>query len=212
MLRYDAAVREVCQVIEKAAQSALTAYAEGDAPWEENITDRLLGAIKMGVDDRQIAGISWRAKTLKTGRGRSGEESAIGADFVGTLSIDFPEYKVTKGFLVQAKRAEPGGRLKDWARLEEQSEKMLAQSPASFVLLYSNEIGMRIVPAISIRGLASQDPLHLYHQSLQWFFEQHLKCFIGDRNVDAGFVTRAMAADREPRPALLALSATRAEI
>ncbi len=85
----------------------------------------------------------WRAATLRAGSGSGAEEKEFGADILGVLSIDLPDYKVAKGFLAQAKRAEPGVRFSnsEWSRLRAQCNIMLMTTPDCFVVAYSKTVG-----------------------------------------------------------------------
>ena len=132
-------------------------------------------------------GILWRARSLHPGPGRKAEEKHYGADFFGVLDIKLRDYETNKGFMVQAKRAEPGKRFsrKEWGRLLLQCDKMLRITPAAFVFVYSRMAGIRVIPANSIVGCTDQVPLNLYNRGVQTFFEDHLKSFIGDRRLCA---------------------------
>lgn len=180
MLKNFHTVREVASELGKAASRVEDAYREGEAPYEVDITGRLLGSVVERLDGLSIKGLKWRAKQFKTGRDSAAEEKRIGADFMGVLDIDVDGYSVQKGFLVQAKRAEPRKPIDDWIRLQGQVEKMLAISPASFLFVYSRQRGIRAFPAVSVLGLKSRDVFDLYDRSFERFFEEHLECFIGD--------------------------------
>ncbi len=141
--------------------------------------------------DRQIKGagrspLKWDAMTLRAGSGSAGHKKRFGADLLGVLSIDAPDFKVTKGFLAQAKRAEPGVRFSnsDWGRMSEQCEKMLEVTRDSFVLVYSLERGMRFFSAEAVRAFRGRDLFELYDVGFRTFFERHLECFIGDRRLN----------------------------
>jgi hypothetical protein len=71
---------------------------------------------------------------------------------MGVLDVKVTDLRVKKGFLAQAKRAEPDTSFSrdEWARLQGQCETMLQRSPDSFVFLYSKEKGIRVVPAIEV--------------------------------------------------------------
>lgn len=153
------------------------------------MTDRMLGAIEESLRNYTKKGIRWSAKRL-TDRGRGSQESRYGADFMGILTIALPDFAVSKGFLAQAKLVRNGssGNLRE---LRTQCEKMLNLSPASFVFLYGCD-GVRVVPAISVVG-SKLDPLQLYSRSAQRFFEEHLECFIGDRDIQSATPTTLAA-------------------
>src|SRR5262245_6407010 len=106
MLQYHT-IREVANVIDDAINQTVRGLNAGRFSHEPAMTDRMLGSIEASLDGRTIKGITWNAKTL-TDRGRGSEESVYGADFMGVLDIDLPEYKVKKGFLAQAKLLREG--------------------------------------------------------------------------------------------------------
>jgi hypothetical protein len=181
MIAYYHAVRDVASHIAGAINHSVEALHEGRVEQEPAMTDRMLGAIEQSLANYRARGICWSAKTL-TDRGPGSQESKYGADFMGVLNIALPEFTVSKGFLAQAKliRDDSAG---DVRELKLQCERMLNLSPDSFVFFYRKN-GVRVIPAISVVG-SSMDPLQLYSRSAQRFFEEHLQCFIGDRNIDA---------------------------
>jgi hypothetical protein len=179
MIAYYHAVRAAATQIGDAIDHSVDALQQGRVEHEPAMTDRMLGAIEESLVDYNYHGIRWSAKTL-TDRARGSQESVYGADFMGVLNITLPEFTVSKGFLAQAKlvRNDSVGNVND---LKRQCDKMLNLSSDSFVFLYS-QYGVRVLPAISV--IASDvDPLLLYSRSAQRFFEEHLQCFIGDRNI-----------------------------
>jgi hypothetical protein len=175
-------VKPIARAIADAADGALDAYRDGRAAEEPQVTDRILGAIEDRLRTKRIGGIEWKAKTLRTSRGTAAEEKRHGADVLGVLDIDIPEFKTKKGFLAQAKLAEPNRPFSkdDWERLVEQSKLMLARTPASFVFIYSKTEGVRVFPATAVVGLADRDIFTLYHHGPGRFFEDFIECFIGD--------------------------------
>ena len=176
-------VRTIAREFDLVANRAFDAYREDRVMEEPQVTDRILGAIEVSIQNRQFGGVVWKARTLKTS-GKGAEEKRHGADLMGVLDINLPFFKVKKGFLAQAKRAEPDGRfsLQEWKRLLFQCEKMLERTPDSFVWIYSKREGIRIFSANSVLGLGmtSRNVFDLYHHSVSSFFESHLECFIGD--------------------------------
>lgn len=181
MFTYYQAVRGAAQHIAAAIDRSVDALRQGRVEQEPAMTDRMIGAIEESLANYSHHGIIWYGKTL-TDRGSGSQESKYGADFMGVLSISLPKFSVRKGFLAQAKllRDGPPG---DLDQLKTQCEKMLSLSPDSFVFLYS-EYGVRVVPAVSVCA-SDIDPRALYSRSAQRFFEEHLQCFIGDRNINA---------------------------
>lgn len=201
MIAYYHAVREAARHIAGAIDHSVAALRDGRVEQEPAMTDRMLGAIEESLTDYRVKGIRWSAKTL-TDRGRGAQESEYGADFMGVLNIALPEFTVSKGFLAQAKlvRNDSSGDVKE---LKRQCDKMLNLSSDSFVFLYGQD-GVRVVPAISVLG-SSADPLELYSRSAQRFFEEHLQCFIGDRNIQSPTPStlKAMRDRFEARAALI---------
>ena len=238
MIRRLKSVRRIAREISSAADGALDSYREGRVEEEPQLTDRILGAIEDRVLIRQLVaygdlarempdpdsplsltkpviakrprgGIVWKARTLRTGRGVAAEEKRHGADLMGILDLALPDYSATKGFLAQAKKAEPGQRFskRDWGRLRSQCEKMLLRTPASFVWVYSRSEGIRIFSANSVLGLESRCIFDLYSRSVSSFFENHIECFIGDRRLDSTNIETLDALARLPVERILELSA-----
>jgi len=192
MISYRKVVRELGTVVGGAIDSTAQAYAEGRVQQEPAFTDRMLGAIETAIDNHIIRGIRWRAWTLSD-RGRNAQEKRLGADFIGVFTVALPDFKVSKGFLAQAKIA-PVSSGAEHDRLREQCEKMLRFSAASFVFLY-NQFCVRVVPAVSVLGV--NDPSSLYSRSAQRFFEEHFQCFIGDRRIIAGTLEELKLTQRQ---------------
>ena len=186
MLRRYAMVRKVAREISGAANGAFEGYASGEKVDESDITGLMLGAIGERIRSREFGGVTWSAHIL-TSSGPGAEEKRHGADFMGVLDADLPDYKVKKGFLVQAKKAEPGDTFKkdQWKCLTSQCEKITERTLDSFVFVYSRKEGIRVFPALSVLELKSMNIFDLYHHSVQNFFENHLECFIGDRRLNS---------------------------
>lgn len=178
-------VRPVARVIAEAANAALADYREGLIEFEPAFTERMNGAISYALRNFSAGGISWSAYSIKPGSGKSAEEKRHGADLMGVLNVHTDDYRVDKGFLAQAKRAEPGQLFdqQDWDRLQEQARKMLDRTPSSYVLIYSRSAGIRVVPALAVVSFRGRDIFDLYSSGVQRFFEEHLKCFIGDERL-----------------------------
>ena len=187
----------------------LVAYGERPLADEMPDPDRSLPLTKPRIAKRPRSGIVWKARTLRTGRGVAAEEKRHGADLMGILDLALPDFRATKGFLAQAKRAEPGQRFskRDWDRLRSQCEKMLSRTPASFVWVYSKSRGIRIFSANSVLGLESRCIFDLYSRGVSSFFENHIECFIGDRRLDSTNIETLDALARLPVERILELSA-----
>lgn len=178
-------VRRIAREISIAADGVHEAYQGGLVSEEVKITSQLLGAIRERLRNKSINGVKWSAYELRGSRGVSAEERRHGADLLGVLDIAIEDFEVKKGFLAQAKKAEPGTDLKDWDRLVEQSEVMLDRTPDAFILVYSQQRGIRVFPANAVVGSGSKDIFDLYDRSLGRFFEEHIQCFIGDHNLNS---------------------------
>lgn len=168
--RHMRMARSVARDISEAANGAFDAYIEGRVEEEPQITDRILGAVEGRVAGQKYNGVSWKARTLRTGRGSAAEEKRHGADLMGVLDIDLPEYRVKKGFLAQAKKANPDRLLQkyEWERMIEQCKKMMELTPDSFIFVYPTQPmnvyrvwpmgvqfswNIRIFPANAVLGL-----------------------------------------------------------
>lgn len=186
MFKNQKLVRGVTARINRAARNTLNALAGGRAQLEPQVTDRLLGAIEQELNGKFIGGVVWVAKTL-TDRVKKSQESEFGADFMGVLSLDLNDFKASKGFLSQAKLVEPSQSFPfaESKRLKGQCEKMLGFSTESFVFLYSQQSGIRIVSAVEILGARNCNPHELTSKSITEFFKDHLECFIGDRAIQS---------------------------
>jgi hypothetical protein len=183
MIRSLAIVREAATVAAKAADGTTEALRDDRVEQEPAFTDRMLGRIEHAMDGLTTKGVRWTAKTL-TDHGPGAQERDYGADFIGVLSIVIQGYRVTKGFLAQAKRVDALGRQSEVRRLLEQCQRMLDLSPASFVWLYSRE-GISVVPATAVTAAGGEDLEGLYSRSASRFFEEHFECFIGDPRIQA---------------------------
>jgi hypothetical protein len=184
-------IRHVADVIAHVADEVVQAYREGRVVDEPHITDRFLGGVEAIVNTmREHDGLAspkrWQAKTLRASSGSAAEEKRYGADLLGVLTIQIPDYNVAKGFLAQAKRAEPGllFSAREWDRLQGQCDAMEKVTHEAFVLVYSRLQGMRFIPSGGLRGLTRKDLLSLPSMPPRAFFERHFQCFIGDHRVN----------------------------
>lgn len=190
MIRHYGMVRAVAGEISDAVNGTLAGYASGEDVHEPDITAQMVGAIHERMRNWKFDGVLWNSHILTSG-GRGAEEKRYGADLMGVLDISLPDYNTKKGFLVQAKRAEPGVqfRKEDWDRLISQCERMLDITPDSFVFVYSRSKSVskriRIFSASAVRGSRSRSIFNLYHRGIKQFFVDHLECFIGDTRIDS---------------------------
>lgn len=187
MLQHYGMITAVADAISKAANGAFSAYREGRVTEEPHITERISGAIEERLRTPIVDGVDWKAYPLRTGSGVAAEEKRHGADLMGVLDIDLPGYQAKKGFLVQAKRAEPQRSFprREWNRLIRQCEKMIERTPDSFVFVYSHSCGIRIFPANAVLGSGSRSIFDLHNHGIKRFFMDHLECFIGDPRLNS---------------------------
>ena len=213
MLRRTRTVRRIAREIADAADGAFESHRDGSVVEEPQVTDRILGAIQDRIRNRRFGDIVWNARTLRTGRGISAEEKRHGADLMGVLDINLYGYIVKKGFLAQAKRAEPYSVFdsRDWKRLRSQCERMLDRTPDSFVFVYSIWEGIRIFPANAVFELGSRHIFDLYDRGVASFFESHIQCFIGDRRLNSTSIDTLDALVELPVERVLELSARTSE-
>ena len=195
---------------ERVKSQRLVAY--GDLSLEDadiSPSGRIPSVTERGIAKQPCGGIAWKARTLRTGRGIAAEEKRHGADLMGILDLALPDYRATKGFLAQAKRAEPSQRFSkpDWDRLRLQCETMLRRTPDSFVWVYSKSKGIRIFSANSVLGLESRSIFDLYSRGVSSFFENHIECFIGDGRLDSTNIETLDALDELPVERIFELSA-----
>lgn len=179
-------VRKAVSRINAAARDVIQDLEHGRVQQEPAFTDRLVANIQSRLHGQQLAGVRWAAVTLPD-RGPGSAESQIGADLLSVVQFDLENFKVTKGFLAQAKLVEPSTSFSAAAskNLKEQCEKMLSISPASFVFLYSKQSGVLVLPAIDVLAARDCNPHELTTRTISKFFTEHFECFIGDHKFSA---------------------------
>ncbi len=208
-------------IIENAERITVDSFREGGIETEPTFTDRFLGSMEMGLDYRGVVanGYRIRARTLRD-RGPNAPENEFGADFVSIFDVDVSGYKLSKGFLAQAKFSEKEGvrivnkenyrhpmvqvRIGN-SRLKHQCENMLRISQASFIFVYSRR-GIYVVPATTIMSVENDRTWQeVYSKRLRYFYGEHLMCFVGDLSLDAfdDETLRRRRAESEAKAALL---------
>src|SRR6266487_4507166 len=98
MLKYRRIVRASARRIAAAAHRTVDDLAAQRVEHEPEFTSEMLGRMKEAMNGYHVGGVQWTAKTL-TSHGPNAQERRFGADFMGVLDLDLPEYKVRKGFL-----------------------------------------------------------------------------------------------------------------
>ena len=185
MIRDYAIIRESAARLAEAANGTCSALGSARVEQEPAFTDRMLGRIEHAMEAFEVKNVKWTAKTL-TDRGHKAQESEFGADFVGVLAINLPDYAVSKGFLAQAKLIEPEESFpkREFERMRRQCDDMLTVSPDSYLFVYSLS-GITVVPALAVVGSDHCNPHELYSRSVSRFYEEHFSSFIGDREIHA---------------------------
>jgi hypothetical protein len=176
---------EAARVVVEGCRTTIEHFADGIIADEESMTDRLFGSVANALNGRTIGGIVWKARTLRTGRGIAAEEKRHGADVLGVLEINLPEFRTRKGFLLQAKRIEPHEPIstREWDRFRKQCDTMLGRTHEAFAVIYSRTEGVRFIPAATINEITRTHIFDAGSRSLFGFFRAHVKCEIGDRKL-----------------------------
>ncbi len=187
MIRLPSIIRQSARRVAQAADETVETLRDGRIEQEPAYTDRMLGRIEEAMNEFQVKGVKWTAKTL-TDRGPHSQEREFGADFVGVLDISLPGYAVKKGFLAQSKLIEPDESVsaQDWEMMRVQCDRMLRLSSASSYLFVYSLAGTTVVPAAAIVSSSGPvNPHQFYSRRLSRFFEEHFECFIGDLRIHA---------------------------
>src|SRR2546428_6571347 len=95
-------VQESARRVARAATRTVRDYVAHEVEEETDFTAEMLGRMKESMQGYHTRGVRWTAKILTSHRPAS-QETTFGADFIGVVSFDLPDYKVAKGFLAQAK-------------------------------------------------------------------------------------------------------------
>ena len=181
MQRFNAAFDSAASRLLAAANRTRDDMEARSLPDEPDVTSALVTRFRDALDGYDKAGIRWSAKILSS-HGLGAEEKIFGADFVGALHLDFPDFEIRKGFLAQAKKQNEGRKLssREWDRLTEQCRRMMKYSNTSFVFIYSLN-GFFVVPAVSILACKGSEDLHTLHpMRIHHFYKKHFRCFFGD--------------------------------
>jgi hypothetical protein len=173
------AIEAAASVVETAGDRVRRAFTTGQIQTEDDFTSRLVDRIEGAFNGKSIGGFAWSAMKL-TDRGKGAQESEFGADLLCVLSVTTPRGHLAKGFLVQAKLAEPG----EWSntkKLRTQCEDMLLHTPDSFVFRYE-ESGIDVFSALAVARM-KVSLRRLPRWPLRTFFVAHLSSFIGDESL-----------------------------
>jgi hypothetical protein len=198
-------VAGIGDAIQAAEEITVQALREQGIETEPTFTDRLVGAFHAAMGRAlngdvgvQVGNYRVRVRTLRP-MGSNAPEREFGADICVVLDVDIPQYRLSKGFLVQAKMsgrgatevtiektsAYPTVTVAPDSDLRRQCNTMLALTPDSFVFVYS-EHGVLVVPASTVTHItANARPQRVYSKALRQFFVDFLMSFVGDPNLAA---------------------------
>jgi len=102
---FTGTVQRVVATLEAAEGMTIRSFQEGRIETEPTFTDRFLGAVEMAFGETvRVRDYKFKARTLRD-RGPGAPENEFGADLCGVLDIDIEHFKLSKGFLAQAKIA-----------------------------------------------------------------------------------------------------------
>ena len=186
MLKYRRIIKDSAVRIAVAANRTVDEYTVGHIEHEPEFTGEMLGRMKEAMNGFVTRGVRWTAKVL-TSQGPNAQENLFGADFMGVLEFDLPEYRVKKGFLAQAKRIERGQHVtsREWDRMVQQCNQMLSITTESFVFVYSRS-GIIIVPAVTIVSATNPcNPHDFYSRTTLRFYKDHFECSVGDQAISS---------------------------
>lgn len=163
----------------KGREEEMTAQIRGE------INRHLLKNISEKLNGQEINGCKIEIATFK-----KMQESKVGADLAGIVTIVNGTSSVSKAFLAQAKVGQGynhGGQ--EFARAKNrdvlrQANDMLNLSSDSFVFIYSPK-GIFCIPAFQIvlGNSNTIDTAKYPYHSFGTFFEEFFKCFIGDHKI-----------------------------
>jgi hypothetical protein len=95
-------IRKTSRAIRVATDHTCEELRGGEIRHEPDFTGSLLRGIADELRHEDVRGVSWKRKVLNAA-GPGSEEKRYGADFLGVLSVDLPDYSIRKGFIAQAK-------------------------------------------------------------------------------------------------------------
>jgi len=186
-MKFEDAMPKVARRAARATMLGMGKLKSGRIKHEDDLTPALVQAIEDQVNNYTAGGVTWDAAVL-THR-KSGEEGIYGADLLIHVKLDTPQYKYSKGALVQAKRIGPGVPMapQPHAKLVKQCNDMLRHTAASFVFAYDPR-GLRAGSATKIAGATDKA---LYDQC-SWtayrFFLELFRCPVGDPRIKSADV------------------------
>lgn len=145
------------------------------------LSERLHGQTKGGIE--------FVSRVLES----EGDYEAEGSERFGIVfEVDLPGYQLAKGVLVTpvALAARADRSVAAPPKLAETANDMLEQSPDAYILTFPVDGGARVVPAQAVAAAARAGvsipatfPDEFYMKSLERFFQDLGRCFIGDQQL-----------------------------
>lgn len=185
--------REIGEAASAAAKAIMADYTDLTGK-EEEITPQLRGEINRHLMDevkKRLNGKTFGNCKVTVATFKKKQESTVGADLAGILEIDFNGRKISKAYLAQAKVGKeylgPQGQVFVRATnddLQKQVSDMLEITSDSFVFIYSKG-GIHCVPAfqVALSGTNSISTESFPFRNFGSFYEEFIKCFIGDHKI-----------------------------
>lgn len=187
---------EMRSAADAVAKSVLNDYTNLTGREEEvtaqirgEINRHLLENVRQRLNNEEINGCKISVATLK-----KKQEHSAGADLAGVIEIHASGRSISKAFLAQAKvgvdHPGPRGQVSVRAYSKDvvgQAEDMLKISSDSFIMVYSAG-GIVCVPAlqVALAGSNTIDTASHPFRTFGSFFEEFVKCFIGDHHISPG--------------------------
>jgi hypothetical protein len=177
VLDHDPAAREeIARLLGRTVNNTVRDHLAGISQ-EPSITSRIAQTLETKLEGKGVLGHRIRILTQDIpDRGSKSLEKPLGADLYVGISVISSGIRQTKGFLVQAKISDKLVRHSD---LDEDCEKMLRRSAASYVWLYEKN-GVRIVNAQDVVKRGSKSPKVLDSRRASTVFARTLECTEGD--------------------------------
>lgn len=174
--------REAARKADDVVSMVMKNYVYGNVHDEDDINAYLAGALdtQFRLD---VEGVNWSSSVLRHRGGTAAEEKRIGADLLFYFKIDASGYSVRKGLLVQAKRKIRRQKLsaREKRNLNGQCEKMLDNTPSSFVFHYTGK-SLKVGSAVRVLGSNSTNLDDDCTMTSYRFFYDFFRCSIGDRS------------------------------
>lgn len=188
-------VDQVVTLVKAVERQVTNDYRMGIYKKEDQLTGALVSQLNRALENVSILGI----KVLAVAFGQK-EEILTGADLAVMLNVDFPDFRLSKVFIAQAKKCEcfkqRGYTLSDGnidKRLIDQIKKMIDVTTSAFVMIFTRNFncGILLFPAGDILALNGRISCRLltglYHAHLYDIIARFLKCHIGDPRISAKY-------------------------